>query len=74
VADACWFAIAEVNGHRRLPSGAVRHAAATPDVLPVMFFVARLRPATIGAGATPASALLAPRRWPLRLAPKCRPF
>jgi di/tricarboxylate transporter len=55
------FAIAEVNGTlERLTARAVRLCRGHKGVLPVMFFVLGFLLATIGAGATPASALLAP--------------
>ncbi len=55
------FAIAEVNGTlARLTERAVRLCRGHAGALPVMFFVVGFIVATIGAGATPASALLAP--------------
>jgi di/tricarboxylate transporter len=55
------FAIAEVNGTlARLTERAVRLCRGHAGALPVMFFVVGFAVATIGAGATPASALLAP--------------
>ena len=55
------FAIAEVNGTlARLTERAVRLARGHAGILPVMFFFIGFVLATIGAGATPASALLAP--------------
>jgi di/tricarboxylate transporter len=55
------FAIAEVNGTlARFTERAVRLCRGHAGVLPVMFFVLGFALATIGAGATPASALLAP--------------
>jgi di/tricarboxylate transporter len=55
------FAIAECNGTlARLTARAVRLCRGHAGVLPVMFFVIGFVLATIGAGATPASALLAP--------------
>jgi di/tricarboxylate transporter len=55
------FAIAESNGTlARLTARAVRLCRGHAGVLPVMFFVIGFVVATIGAGATPASALLAP--------------
>src|SRR5688500_9581781 len=55
------FAIAEVNGTlARLTERAVRLCRGHAGALPVMFFVIGFVIATIGAGATPASALLAP--------------
>jgi di/tricarboxylate transporter len=55
------FAIAEVNGTlARLTARAVRLCRGHAGVLPVMFFLIGFVVATIGAGATPASALLAP--------------
>jgi di/tricarboxylate transporter len=54
------FAIAEVNGTlERLTARAVQLCRGHAGVLPVMFFVLGFAIATIGAGATPASALLA---------------
>jgi di/tricarboxylate transporter len=55
------FAIAEVNGTlARLTQRAVRLCRGHAGVLPIMFFTLGFLLATIGAGATPASALLAP--------------
>jgi di/tricarboxylate transporter len=55
------FSIAECNGTlARLTARAVRLCRGHPGALPIMFFVLGLVIATIGAGATPASALLAP--------------
>jgi di/tricarboxylate transporter len=55
------FAIAEVNGTlARLTERAVRLCRGHSGALPVMFFAVGFVVATIGAGATPASALLAP--------------
>jgi di/tricarboxylate transporter len=55
------FAIAECNGTlARLTARAVRLCRGHAGVLPIMFFVVGFIIATIGAGATPASALLAP--------------
>src|SRR5688572_9712301 len=55
------FAIAEVNGTlARLTERAVRLCRGHAGVLPIMFFAIGFGLATIGAGATPASALLAP--------------
>jgi di/tricarboxylate transporter len=55
------FSIAEVNGTlARLTERAVRLCRGHAGVLPVMFFLLGFVIATIGAGATPASALLAP--------------
>lgn len=55
------FAIAEVNGTlARFTERAVRLCRGHGGVLPIMFFVVGFVLATIGAGATPASALLAP--------------
>jgi di/tricarboxylate transporter len=55
------FAIAEVNGTlARLTARAVRLCRGRAGVLPLMFFVLGFGVATLGAGATPASALLAP--------------
>ncbi len=55
------FAIAECNGTlARLTARAVRLCRGHAGVLPIMFFVIGFIIATIGAGATPASALLAP--------------
>jgi di/tricarboxylate transporter len=55
------FAIAEVNGTlARVTEHAVRLARGHAGILPVMFFAIGFGLATIGAGATPASALLAP--------------
>ena len=55
------FAIAEVNGTlERLTARAVRACRGHAGALPVMFFFVGFAVSTIGAGATPASALLAP--------------
>jgi di/tricarboxylate transporter len=55
------FAIAEVNGTlARFTQRAVRLCRGHAGVLPIMFFLIGFLIATIGAGATPASALLAP--------------
>lgn len=55
------FAIAEVNGTlARLTERAVKLCRGHAGALPVMFFALGFVIATIGAGATPASALLAP--------------
>jgi di/tricarboxylate transporter len=55
------FAIAEVNGTlARFTERAVRLCRGHAGVLPIMFFLIGFALATIGAGATPASALLAP--------------
>jgi di/tricarboxylate transporter len=55
------FAIADVNGTlARLTARAVRLCRGHAGLLPVMFFALGFVIATIGAGATPASALLAP--------------
>jgi di/tricarboxylate transporter len=55
------FAIAEVNGTlARFTERAVRLCRGHAGALPIMFFVIGFVVATIGAGATPASALLAP--------------
>jgi di/tricarboxylate transporter len=55
------FAIAETNGTlARVTQRAVRLCRGHAGVLPVMFFAVGFVLATIGAGATPASALLAP--------------
>ena len=55
------FSVAEGNGTlARLTARAVRLCRGHAGVLPIMFFTIGLTLATIGAGATPASALLAP--------------
>lgn len=55
------FAIAETNGTlERLTARAVRLCRGHAGALPVMFFTVGFVVATIGAGATPAAALLAP--------------
>src|SRR5690606_13086669 len=55
------FAIAEVNGTlERLTARAVALCRGRAALLPVLFFMLGFVIATIGAGATPASALLAP--------------
>ena len=55
------FSIAEVNGTlERLTARAVRLCRGHAGVLPIMFFAIGFFIATIGAGATPATALLAP--------------
>jgi di/tricarboxylate transporter len=61
VAVTLLFAIAEVNGTlARFTERAVRLCRGHAGVLPIMFFLVGFAIATIGAGATPASALLAP--------------
>ena len=55
------FSIAECNGTlARVTARAVRACRGQAGLLPVMFFLVGFVIATIGAGATPASALLAP--------------
>jgi di/tricarboxylate transporter len=55
------FSIAECNGTlARLTARAVRACRGQAGLLPIMFFLVGFVIATIGAGATPASALLAP--------------
>ena len=55
------FAIAEINGTlARVTGAAVRLCRGHAGVLPIMFFFIGWIISTIGAGATPASALLAP--------------
>ena len=55
------FSIAEVNGTlARVTARAVRLCRGQAGLLPIMFFILGAVIATIGAGATPASALLAP--------------
>src|SRR5688572_462276 len=55
------FSIAECNGTlARLTGRAIRACRGHAGVLPIMFFLIGFVVATIGAGATPASALLAP--------------
>jgi len=55
------FAIADVNGTlARFTERAVRLCRGHAGALPIMFFIIGFVVATIGAGATPASALLAP--------------
>lgn len=55
------FSIAECNGTlSRLTGRAVRLCRGHAGILPIMFFAIGLIVATIGAGGTPASALLAP--------------
>jgi di/tricarboxylate transporter len=55
------FAIAETNGTlARVTASAVRLCRGRAAVLPIMFFFVGFALATIGAGATPATALLAP--------------
>jgi di/tricarboxylate transporter len=55
------FSIAESNGTlARLTARAVRACRGQAGLLPIMFFLVGFVIATIGAGATPASALLAP--------------
>jgi di/tricarboxylate transporter len=55
------FSVAECNGTlARLTARAVRVCRGHAGVLPIMFFALGFVLATIGAGATPASALLAP--------------
>jgi di/tricarboxylate transporter len=54
------FSIAETNGTlKRLTARAVRLCRGHAGLLPIMFFLLGFALATIGAGATPASALLA---------------
>jgi di/tricarboxylate transporter len=61
VAVTLLFSIAECNGTlARLTARAVRVCRGHAGVLPIMFFALGFVLATIGAGATPASALLAP--------------
>ncbi len=61
VAVTLLFAIADVNGTlARFTERAVRLCRGHAGALPIMFFVVGFVVATIGAGATPASALLAP--------------
>jgi Na+/H+ antiporter NhaD/arsenite permease-like protein len=55
------FSIAECNGTlARLTARAVKACRGQAGLLPIMFFLVGFIIATIGAGATPASALLAP--------------
>ena len=55
------FSIAECNGTlARLTARAVKACRGQAGLLPIMFFLVGFVIATIGAGATPASALLAP--------------
>ncbi len=55
------FAIADVNGTlARFTERAVRLCRGHAGLLPIMFFLIGFAVSTIGAGATPASALLAP--------------
>jgi di/tricarboxylate transporter len=55
------FSIAEINGTlARVTARAVRACRGQAGLLPIMFFLVGFVIATIGAGATPASALLAP--------------
>ena len=55
------FSIAECNGTlARVTAQAVRACRGQAGLLPIMFFLVGFVIATIGAGATPASALLAP--------------
>jgi di/tricarboxylate transporter len=69
------FAIAEVNGTlARLTERAVRLCRGHAGVLPVMFFALGFVVATIGAGATPASALLAPPAMAIAARAKVPPF
>jgi di/tricarboxylate transporter len=61
VAVTLLFAIADVNGTlARFTERAVRLCRGHAGALPIMFFAIGFVVATIGAGATPASALLAP--------------
>ena len=67
------FSIAESNGTlARLTSRAVRLCRGHAGVLPIMFFALGFIVATIGAGATPASALLAPPAMAVAAGPACR--
>src|SRR5262245_1269347 len=69
------FAIAEVNGTlARLTERAVRLCRGHAGLLPVMFFVIGFVLATIGAGATPASALLAPPAMAIAARARIPPF
>jgi di/tricarboxylate transporter len=69
------FAIAEVNGTlARLTARAVRLCRGHASVLPVLFFVLGFGIATIGAGATPASALLAPPAMAVAQRARVPPF
>jgi len=69
------FAIAEVNGTlARFTERAVRLCRGHAGVLPVMFFVLGFALATIGAGATPASALLAPPAMAVAARARIPPF
>ncbi len=55
------FAVAECNGTlARVTGAAVRLCRGHAGILPIMFFTLGIIIATMGAGATPASALLAP--------------
>ena len=69
------FSIAEVNGTlARFTERAVRLCRGHAGVLPIMFFVIGFVVATIGAGATPASALLAPPAMAVAARAKVPPF
>jgi di/tricarboxylate transporter len=69
------FAIAEVNGTlARLTERAVRACRGHAGVLPIMFFVVGFVIATIGAGATPAAALLAPPAMAVALRARVPPL
>lgn len=69
------FAIAEVNGTlARLTERAVRLCRGHAGILPVMFFLIGFALSTIGAGATPASALLAPPAMAVAVRARISPF
>ncbi|HEY7671377.1 MAG TPA: SLC13 family permease [Gammaproteobacteria bacterium] len=69
------FAIAETNGTlARVTASAVRLCRGRAGVLPIMFFFVGFALATIGAGATPASALLAPPAMAVASRAGIRPF
>jgi len=69
------FAIAEVNGTlARFTERAVRLCRGHAGVLPIMFFLIGFVLATIGAGATPASALLAPPAMAVAARARIPPF
>lgn len=69
------FSIADVNGTlERLTGQAVRLCRGHAGLLPVMFFMVGFAIATIGAGATPASALLAPPAMAAAARARVSPF
>lgn len=69
------FSIAECNGTlSRVTGRAVSLCRGHAGILPIMFFMVGFAIATIGAGATPASALLAPPAMAVAARAKIPPF